>query len=175
MICPACGNTLSQLDVGGVTVDVCKGKCAGVWFDNLELKKFDEPHESAGESLLEIEREDSLKVDHDARRNCPKCVDKVMMRHFFSVKKEVEVDECPACAGVWLDMGELVSLRDQFESEEERGKAAGEYFEEIFGTELSAMKAESAERSEKVKRLANMFRFICPSYYIPGKQKWGAF
>jgi hypothetical protein len=22
---------------------------------------------------------------------------------------------------------------------------------------------------------SNMFRFICPSYYIPGKHDWGAF
>jgi len=26
-----------------------------------------------------------------------------------------------------------------------------------------------------VLKISNMFRFICPSYYIPGKQDWGAF
>ena len=27
----------------------------------------------------------------------------------------------------------------------------------------------------KARRIAHAFRFICPSYYIPGKQSWGAF
>lgn len=174
MNCPACGKQLSQMVVGGVTVDVCQSGCAGLWFDNFELKKFDEPHESAGEALLEIERDNSVEVDQDKRRNCPKC-DKVMMRHFFSVRKQVAVDECPSCAGIWLDMGELGLIRKQFETEEEQGKAAAEYYDEVFGTELSAMKAKRKEESGKVRRFANMFRFICPSYYIPGKQKWGAF
>lgn len=29
-----------------------------------------------------------------------------MMKHFFSVKKEVELNECESCAGIWLDTGE---------------------------------------------------------------------
>jgi hypothetical protein len=37
------------------------------------------------------------------------------------------------------------------------------------------MEPESQEKAEKARKVANMFRFICPSYYIPGKQDWGAF
>jgi hypothetical protein len=37
------------------------------------------------------------------------------------------------------------------------------------------MRRESQEKLEKARRIANIFRFICPSYYIPGKQEWGAF
>ena len=98
-----------------------------------------------------------------------------MLRHFFSVKQEVEVDECPSCGGYWLDFGELARLREQFENEEERNGAAEEYFEEIFGKELTAMREESEEKLKKARKIAHMFRFICPSYYIPGKQDWGAF
>jgi Zn-finger nucleic acid-binding protein len=95
MECPACGNQLQQMTVGGVTVDVCKGGCGGIWFDNFELKKFDEPHESLGEKLLETERDESLTIDRTKKLKCPKCKEVVMMRHFFSIKKQVEVDECP--------------------------------------------------------------------------------
>jgi len=28
---------------------------------------------------------------------------------------------------------------------------------------------------ESARKIANAFKFICPSYYIPGKQAWGAF
>jgi Zn-finger nucleic acid-binding protein len=97
------------------------------------------------------------------------------MRHFFSVKKEVQVDECPGCGGIWLDAGELGKIRSLFETEQERHEAAEQYFAEIFGDKLKAMTAEDEAKLQKARKISNMFRFICPSYYIPGKQDWGAF
>jgi len=162
------------MTVVDVTLDVCEGGCGGIWFDNFELKKFDEPHESAGQELLEIERDESIIVDHTKRLKCPNC-GTIMMRHFFSVKKNVEVDECPGCAGFWLDAGELREIRSLFNTEEERHKAANDYFMEVFGRELAEAKAEDQEKLNRTRKIANMFRFICPTYYIPGKQDWGAF
>ncbi|UCG60264.1 MAG: zf-TFIIB domain-containing protein [Phycisphaerales bacterium] len=175
MNCPACGNSLQEVTVSDVVVDVCKGGCGGIWFDNFEITKFDEPHESAGEELLQIERDESVVIDRAKRFNCPKCEDVVMMRHFFTVKKEVEVDECPGCGGFWLDAGELDKIRGLFETEHERHAAAHEYFAEMFGSELAAMEAEDQANLNKARKIANMFRFVCPSYYVPGKQDWGAF
>jgi Zn-finger nucleic acid-binding protein len=163
------------MTVSDVTVDVCKGGCGGVWFDNFEIKKFDEPHESAGEALLEIERDENITVDRTKRLKCPKCDDMVMMRHFFSIKKEVEVDECPNCAGFWLDAGELRKIRSLFDTEEERHQAAEQYFSEVFGDKLAAMRARDEAELAKAQKIASMFRFICPSYYIPGKQTGAAF
>lgn len=175
MKCPACKNDLVEIEVDGIAVDVCQNGCGGIWFDRFELKKFDEPHECAGEKLLAINRNARVAVDREVRLNCPKCEDTIMMRHFFSVKKEVEVDECPKCAGYWLDSGELGRIRDQFVSEKDRNDAAQQYFAEIFNVELSRMKSESDEKGKQAKKIANLFRFICPSYYIRGKQDWGAF
>ena len=175
MKCPACPNQLQQMTVGDVTVDVCKGGCGGIWFDNFELKKFDEPHESAGEALLDIERDEGFLVDLNKKRNCPKCNDIVMMTHFFSVKKQVAVDECPGCAGIWLDAGELSQIRSMFKTEQERNQAADDYFDEVFGDKLKAMQAQSDAGLRRAQNIARTFRFICPSYYIPGKQVWGAF
>ena len=66
-------------------------------------------------------------------------------------------------------------ILDVTKSDEERQKAAKEYFEKIFGEELKSMKKKGEEKHEKAKMIARMFRFICPSYYMPGKQDWGAF
>ena len=52
--------------------------------------------------------------------NCPKCKDIVMMRRFYSPKHIVEIDECPGCAGIWLDAGELDLIRALFSTESER-------------------------------------------------------
>lgn len=163
------------MTVGDVAVDVCKGGCGGIWFDNFEIKKFDEPHESTGESLLDVERDESITVDHTKRLKCPKCDDVVMMRHFFSVKKDVEIDECPGCGGYWLDAGELREIRGLFKTEGERRKAAEDYFGEVLGDHFKALEIESTEKLAKTRKIVNMFRYICPSNYISGKQDWGAF
>jgi Zn-finger nucleic acid-binding protein len=176
MNCPVCENELSEMVVDNITVDICKGGCGGIWFDHKELDKFDEPHEAAGESLLDVEKDENLKVDHDKRRECPRCSDKIiMMRHFSSVKREIEVDECPKCGGNWLDTGELLRMRNAFRTDKEKDKAAGKYFAEVFGTELKETREESGKKLARARKFAHMLRFICPSYYIPGKQDWGAF
>lgn len=169
MECPACKRQLQEMTAGEVTVDVCKGGCGGIWFDNQELKKFDEPHEGAGEALLDVERDEGLQVDHSQRRGCPHCRDVVMMRHFFSIKREVELDECPGCGGMWLDAGELANIRGLYGSEEERKQAAKEYFDEVFGEKLNEMRTETEGRA--LNRAANVMKFLSPSYYLSGR-KW---
>ena len=175
MKCPACEYELSQRTVSGITVDVCDGGCGGIWFDGFELQKVDEPHEAAGEALLDIPRDPQIHVDQEKRRSCPKCQNVVMMRHFASIRREVELDECPRCGGFWLDAGELRKIRTQYKTDEDRSKAAKNLFAEITEKGFADMHAQSRERMEHREKMAKMFRFVCPSYYIPGDQNWGAF
>lgn len=175
MDCPACKSELRSMNVAGVSVDVCSYGCGGLWFDQGELQKFDEPHEEAGVSLLDIKPALGISMEYSKRHNCPKCAGSVLMRHFSSVKRQVEVDECPTCGGYWLDVGELRMIRSEYKTQDERRRAAQEYFREVFGERMETMRAESKERLNSARRIANIFRFLCPSYYIPGKQKWGAF
>ena len=103
--------------------------------------------------------------------DCPACKEAMITLEL----EEVEIDYCPDCGGIWLDAGELGVLRSLFGTEQERHTAAEEYFAEIFGNELTAMKAENQVELGKTRRIAKAFRFICPTKYIPGKQDWGAF
>ena len=175
MKCPACENDMSHVNVGGVDVDVCKGGCGGIWFDKFEFRKFDEPREYAGSDLLEVEVNPDVKVDLNKKRNCPRCDNFTLMRHFFSVKKAVAIDECPGCAGIWLDAGELNTIRGLFASEKEKKEAASQIFDQMFGPKLAGLKEKMKDDSEQAKRMANMVRYVCPSNYIQGKQGWGAF
>jgi Zn-finger nucleic acid-binding protein len=167
MICPTCNGNLSQVSIEEIQLDVCKEGCGGIWFDNFELKKMDEPHEFTDENLLELLAE-NFRIEHDQskKRNCPKCQDVVMMRNFFSIKQEVEIDHCPKCAGYWLDEGELYQIRNQYKTEEERRSAAISYFGEIFDGELSEAKETTQEEARKRQKVSNMFRLITPSYYL---------
>ncbi len=143
MNCPVCNNTLTQVTIGNIELDVCKDGCGGIWFDRFELQKMDEPHEFTTEQLLDVLGEDSQNkpdIDTSKRLHCPKCQDVIMMRHFHSVKREVEIDQCPKCNGYWLDSGELFTIRQQFTTEEEKTQAAKNYFSIVFDKDLKAMK-----------------------------------
>ena len=166
---------MKEVQVEGVAVDVCEGGCGGIWFDWMELKKVDEPAEVAGERLLDVPRNLALDVDRQASRQCPRCPEQIMLRHFASVKREVSVDECPACGGFFLDHGELNAIRGQFASEEDRSAAAQELFDQLFGDDLARKRSDSDAAVESSHRLAHMFRFLLPSYYLKGKQPWGAY
>ena len=175
MNCPACGRALTEVKAGEVALDICQGGCGGAWFDAFELQKLDERHEPAGAEALDVPRDESVRIDRAQRRKCPKCGDVVMMRHYFGVRQEVEVDECPGCAGFWLDHGELSRIREQFESPEQRDQATREWLARNAEPELGRMAKESQQRLDKARRFARFFNFLCPSWYLRGKQDWGAF
>ena len=123
MKCPACGKDLEVQIIDDITVGVCSGGCGGTWFERAEIQKLNELHESAGETLLDIQTDSQAVVDHNEPNACPKCDNVTMIRHFVSTDKGVNADECSSCAGVWLDYGELRHIRAQFESEEKRSTA----------------------------------------------------
>ncbi len=175
MKCPACERQLKAITIGDVTVDVCWNGCGGIWFDNFEIKKFDEPFESVGEQLLDIPKDTSITVDQNKRYNCPKCDSVVMMRHPFSFKQQVTIDECPVCAGIWLDDGELAKIREMFTSEEEKDGQTATFVEQMIGKKLADLEEQDHVELARAQRFANMFKWICPSHYISGKQTWGAF
>ncbi|MGE3311959.1 MAG: zf-TFIIB domain-containing protein [Limisphaerales bacterium] len=110
MNCPACGNSLASRKAGTIVVDVCDGGCGGVWFDNFELRRIDE---AGAQEIRGVHRDFSLRVDLESRRECPRCENQVMFRRFFSRLKRTQIDECPNCAGIWLDAGEFDAIQGE--------------------------------------------------------------
>lgn len=111
MKCPACYNVLTAQPVGSITVDICEGGCGGVWLDAFELQRLESAPETETEFLLEIAHDPTLQVDASRKRECPRCAGVKLKRRFFSPRREVEIDECPGCAGLWLDAGELERIQ----------------------------------------------------------------
>ena len=201
MKCPACALELKPVDAGGVLLDACDGGCGGVWFDNFELQKFDEAHENVGTAVFDVAPGPSGAASAGAasgravtkagaaggavakagaaggapKRLCPRCPGQKMRRYFFSVKRAIEVDECPACGGDWLDFEELEKIRGEFKTAEDREGAALTAFGEIFDADLAKARAESQAEVARARKFASMFKLICPSAWIPGKQDGAAF
>jgi uncharacterized protein len=165
MNCPVCADTLTPVQAGNVTVDVCLGGCGGIWFDQFELQKLDGPQESSGEILINVKRHPALQVDPAQRRCCPRCEDIVMMRHFYSPRRRVEVDECPSCGGFWLDAGELAGIREEQQNPAEQQAAVDAYVNEVSAGVLDPMRAAGTEQAVRARRIGQVFRFGSPLRY----------
>ncbi len=167
MKCPACENHLSPVKAGNLLVDVCLGGCGGIWFDNFELQKLDDPEELAGNLLVRVNVADRKEIaaNPSKKRQCPKCGDIVMMRHFFSSKRSVEVDECPNCAGYWLDAGELALIREEHQAEIERKRAVDQYLSDVASRKLDEMRAGTWEQTKRARTIDQLLRFSKPIRY----------
>jgi len=178
MKCPRTHTNLKQVNIQGITIDLSEA-CGGVWFDNYELMKFDEVHESGGDELITLmqhHQEKARGLDLSPRLSCPKCETIVMARHFYSPKREIEIDRCPNCGGVWLDAGELAKIRELFPTEADREAASQALVKATVDSEgFQQMLAESEEKAAAARKFANLFSWLCPSRYIPGKQDGAAF
>jgi hypothetical protein len=144
---------MAEQDLGGIFVDVCKNGCKGIWFDWGELKDLDENHECVGKAL-----EEALNSPrkNDADRGplmCPKCG--IQMReHKYKHAKEVNVDECYACGGFFLDSGELKRIRENYMNEDEREI----YVQRLVGeTPLSGDTQKTTLRAAGCNTLGSLF------------------
>ncbi len=166
MKCPRTNTPLKTLELGGISVDVAENY-GGVFFDNYELKNFDESRDLAGSVLVQYlqERSSNSAIDTSVRIKCPKCLDPVMMRRFYSPQRRLEIDECPACAGIWLDCGELEFLRKIFISNERSDSMFDQILkEDNFSPEIIAgdeilQEAEKQQMSILSLVLKSIFKF----------------
>ncbi len=91
-------------------LDVCYGGCGGIWFDATELERVSA---SAATTLHTIWNVPTSNVKLTEPRWCPRCPDLVLERKWFSETKQVEIDQCPKCGGIWLDAGEFTRIYDE--------------------------------------------------------------
>lgn len=104
MDCPKCAGVLTPLVIDGVEVDRCPD-CRGVWFDKRELN----------EALPRVEAapllagDDPAGLDHK-RARCPR--DQAPLLRVHSARnRDVTLDTCSVCQGIWLDGGEFAALK----------------------------------------------------------------
>ncbi len=166
MNCPVCHREMIEEDFGGVKVNVCEDGCKGMWFDWLELSKLDEKNEGFGNALKKALDHPRVNDGNRGQINCPKC-GIPMHAHKYESSKEVNIDECYACGGFFLDSGVLGVVRYTFMSEQEEA----EYAQKLLDNMPDYQKAErdlvkEKQREEAIHRYT---RFLRLSYYIEGK------
>lgn len=146
LICPACGKEMEKVFIPaeGINIDICTNGCGGIYFDNREFENFDEKHEDISKILEKIENKEFVKVDESLDRKCPNCGAKMVKNH-SSIKKEIQIDECYSCGGKFLDRDELVRIREEYDTVEQRDEDIMRFVYRQVGTELAAQDKRFSE------------------------------
>lgn len=167
MQCLRCSSQTVEVQNKNISIDLCHAGCGGMWFDWMELKKMDEKHEVDEEFLHFIAQGSYKKIDLSHSLNCPKCIPThPLMRRYTSVMRQVEIDECPHCGGIWLDAGELTHILTEFSTEQQRTEAAQKYIKEVFGEQMKSVSENNREKYSTFDKVTKVLRLITPSYYL---------
>lgn len=159
LICPACGEFMEKVFIPqtGFTIDVCTEGCGGIWFDNREDLRFDEPNESIDEIKEALNGKVLKKPTRLDERYCPVCATK-LTKNYCSAKHEIEIDECYNCGGKFFDRGELEAMRNQYKTEKERIDAINLMAIKVVGSALNKQERELQDLSERNQR--SVFGFL---------------
>jgi len=136
-----------------------------MWFDCYALTRLDDKNKGVGQQLQEALNFPRHNDENRGALNCPKC--KVPMhRHLYKSDKEINIDECYDCGGIFLDSGELVEIRDHHMSEQEESA----YLQKLLDNIPGEKKALNDLEKEKLRAdaLAHFTRFLRVSYYATG-------
>jgi Zn-finger nucleic acid-binding protein len=92
------------MTIEGVDLDFCSA-CKGIWFDKDELAFMTElasdlPHPQAA-------RTEGKPTEFE----CPRCETPLEELRYVPAR-DLLLDRCPGCQGVWLDKGELKKVED---------------------------------------------------------------
>lgn len=105
MNCPKCQSIMHEISFEGVVVDFCDA-CQGIWFDEDELA-FTMELSSDIPNIAEVE-----KSARTTAYPCPRCGDPQKLDEMkFVAAKDLLIDRCPRCKGVWIDKGELPKIK----------------------------------------------------------------
>ena len=111
LVCPKCDRALSVKDV---VIDHCKS-CSGLWFDKGELEQI--VKKGGHDEVRSLSIAEAVEIDGGGRTwksvwydenegGCPRCRTQ-MKRVESSGKRDLFVDACPTCEGIWYDGGEV--------------------------------------------------------------------
>ncbi len=137
--CPRCGaGGFRRLTISDVDLNQCEG-CLGLWFDPGQYERT--------VTLLRQDglAEDAATIEEDVASSapsgvapahaytpvhqpCPGCAAATLQvepTRFHFTNRFLVIDRCPACQGVWLDVGELRQLHKFLRAEDKALVKAG--------------------------------------------------
>lgn len=99
MNCPICKKALTNIRLEQTSIDVCSEGCGGIWLDRGDLSKIIQSGQDITNQLSNSKKTPTPNVGDP--RHCPRNQMILMKRSY--IEDQAMVDECPKCAGIWID------------------------------------------------------------------------
>jgi Zn-finger nucleic acid-binding protein len=115
MKCPACKCEMKQVSARAnpgtlILLDQC-GRCGGIWCDKWELFPI-APEEAPRVELLNDALLKSPVVLANEPLYCPRCTERLQFFHDPLLPKEIQLQRCRRCEGIWLNRGQFSRYKD---------------------------------------------------------------
>lgn len=155
LLCPDCKIEMQSQRYYGVAVDICPA-CAGVWFDEGELRALMQV-----DPLILLSLEDRAvpdiyySPDEVLGRRCPRC-SIALHAYRYLYDSPVELDGCNQCHGIWVENGELRKLHETLQAQEQ----AETQPEAQHRLAVAQYEIESREQVERANMLTSLFRLL---------------
>ncbi len=116
MNCPRCkSDKIDPFKHQGIEFDFCTD-CKGIWCDQGELAEY-------VETINDLPKKVDLKEEGSpSEMVCPKCNIKSLYEIPYLKNKEVLIDQCAQCSGIWLDFKELAAIQKLAVNVDAKGK-----------------------------------------------------
>jgi len=130
MNCPRCNIELTNKTIIDfkyfLNIDYCNS-CGGIWLDKGELARLEKTIEPTFYEIRKIPKsQEQLQI-----LKCPSCDNsKILQKAQHQRDKNVIMDYCPVCKGMWLDTGEIEAIR-----KENWGFIIGKFFKWLVSNE----------------------------------------
>ena len=110
MKCPRDGTELSRVVSHAIELDKCH-RCDGIWFDRGELEQIRDAKLTGVEKEIEAEYGNPtvIRGETSGYMRCPRCEGRLQEVQ-YTVHRQVRIDRCESCLGIWLDVGELTAI-----------------------------------------------------------------
>ena len=95
--------------------------------------------------------------------DCPVC-HAPMHRHQFAYDKQVNVDECYACGGFFLDAGELAEIREHHMTSDEEAAYGQALLND--SPAFQAAEADLVREQSRADAVGDLTRFVRLSHYV---------
>jgi len=114
--CPQCSISLRTVKVEThygrpFYVEQC-GRCGGLWFDKYEQNRI------SNEDVEELENVDEKALSKNARisksLHCPKDSSALTLFKDINFPKDITIESCGKCGGLWFNKGELRRFKFHF-------------------------------------------------------------
>ncbi len=104
-LCPHCrSHLLEPLRHKEIEIDACM-HCGGLWFDRHELDKvvhlYDPNYHRQGQIVESLGHPVA-----ETQKDCPHCQES-LLTYEFEQGRDLKIDVCQTCDGIWLEKGEL--------------------------------------------------------------------